>query len=74
MGRHGECKTLAEAARRKPVFSDVTTPRDLAARLRKQGVTVTMRDHKIPGGTAVALDAPDAGLSLMFVPLSFCSK
>ena len=74
MGRHGGCWTLKQAAERDKVFSDISSPGDLADWLRRRGEQVTLREHPIPGGTSVFLDAPGVGLSLVFVPFSSCQK
>jgi len=74
MGRHGGCKTLAEAAKRKSVLKGISGPKDLAARLKRKGVKVTVAEAKGPKGTAVIVDAPGRGLSLIFVPVELCDR
>ncbi|MEE8517316.1 MAG: hypothetical protein V3T02_11810 [Alphaproteobacteria bacterium] len=74
MGRHGGCTSLAAAAGRKPVFEGVSNPRELAAKLRRQGVEVRTKDVVAGGVTMVEVTAPARGLYLMFVPAELCAK
>ena len=73
MGREGGCVTLDAAAERRPVFSGITTPDQLVARLRAEGEEVSRKDLVEQGGvTVVQVDAPGQGLGLIFVPRSLC--
>ncbi len=75
MGRHGGCTSLASAAARKPVFEGVSSPHELAAKLRRQGADVSTKDVVVGGGvTMVEVTAPARGLYLMFVPAEICAK
>lgn len=72
MGRHGGCATLAEAAARKDILKGISSPQDLADRLRAQGEKVGLTETKGPRGAAVFVEAPGQGLSLIFVPAELC--
>ena len=73
LGREGGCVTLAEAARRKPVFQGVAGPEDLAQRLRPKGYAVTLREIGTAEVRVVAVEAPDAGLGAIFAPAHMCN-
>ncbi len=72
LGREGGCATLAEAARRKPVFDGVAGPEDLARRLRAEGHAVTLREMGTADVRVVAVEAPDAGIGVVFAPRRMC--
>ncbi len=72
LGREGGCATLAEAARRKPEFEGVAGPEDLARRLRANGHTVTLRETGTAAVRVVAVEAPDAGIGVIFAPEHMC--
>ncbi len=72
LGREGGCVTLAQAARRKPVFDGVAGPEDLARRLRARGHTVTLREMGTAAVRVVAVEAPDAGMGVVFAPRHMC--
>jgi hypothetical protein len=72
MGREGGCVSLAEAAQRKPVFLGITSPEDLAQRLQTEGHDATLREIGTAENRTVILDAPGAGLSVIFVPPQLC--
>ncbi len=72
LGREGGCATLAEAARRKPEFDGVAAPEDLARRLRANGHTVTLREMGTAEVRVVAVEAPDAGIAVVFAPEHMC--
>ena len=72
MGRHGSCVTLTKMAERKAEFRGITTPDQLIARLRSQGVEVRTQEIRQGGVTVVQVDAPDRGLGLIFVPRAMC--
>lgn len=62
------------AAARKPVFEGISTPREFAAKLRRQGTEVRTRQVVAGGVTMVEVTAPSRGLYLMFVPAEICAK
>ncbi len=72
LGREGGCATLAEAARRKPVFDGIAGPDELARRLRANGHTVKLREMGTASVRVVAVDAPDAGIGVIFAPERMC--
>jgi hypothetical protein len=72
LGREGGCVTLAEAARRKPEFKGVAGPEDLARRLRANGHAVTLREMGTAEVRVVAVEAPDAGIGVIFAPEHMC--
>jgi hypothetical protein len=72
MGREGGCVTLAQAAERRPLFSGITTPDQLVAKLRRQGEDVRRQDMQQGDVTVVQVGAPGLGLGLIFVPPSLC--
>ncbi len=72
LGREGGCVTLAEAARRKPEFKGVVGPEDLARRLRANGHAVTLREIGTAEVRVVAVEAPDAGIGVIFAPEHMC--
>ncbi len=72
MGREGGCASLAEAARRKPVFDGVAGPDELARRLRADGHAVTLREMGTATVRVVAVEAPDAGIGVIFAPEHMC--
>ena len=74
MGREGGCVTITEAARRKSEFNGVATPEDLAQRLRAKGHTVTLREMGTTEVRVVAVEAPSAGLAVIFAPEQMCRK
>lgn len=74
LGREGGCVTLAEAARRKPEFEGVAGPEDLARRLRANGHAVTLREMGTAEDRVVAVEAPDAGIGVVFAPEHICRK
>ncbi|MCZ6637462.1 MAG: hypothetical protein O7C66_04625 [Alphaproteobacteria bacterium] len=74
MGREGGCVTITEAARRKSEFDGVATPEDLAQRLRAEGHTVTLREMGTTEVRVVGVDAPSAGLAVIFAPEEMCRK
>lgn len=72
MGREGGCVTLAEAAARRPLFSGISTPDQLIAKLRRQGEEVRRENISQGDVTVVLVDAPGLELGLIFVPPSLC--
>lgn len=74
MGHEGGCVSLADAARRNAVFVGITGPEDLARRLRAEGHDVTLQEVGTAADRAVTLDAPGAGLSIIFAPPHLCRK
>ena len=74
MGREGGCVTLAEAARRKSEFKGVAGPEELARRLRAKGHAVTLREMGTAEVRVVAVEAPDAGIGVVFAPEQMCQK
>lgn len=72
MGREGGCVTLAQAAERLPLLSDITTPDQLVARLRRQGEDVRRQDISQGDVTVVLVAAPGLDLDLIFAPPSIC--
>ena len=72
MVRDGSCVTLAKAGERRPEFRGITTPDQLVARLRAQGVEVRAQENRQGGTTVVQVDAPGRGLGLIFVPKTMC--
>ncbi len=72
LGREGGCVTPAEAARRKSEFKDVAGPEDLARRLRANGHAVTFREIGTAEVRVVAVEAPDAGIGVVFAPEHMC--
>ncbi len=72
LGREGGCVTLAEAARRKPEFKGVAGPEDLARQLRATGHEVTLREMGTADVRVVAVEAPDAGIAVVFAPEHMC--
>ena len=74
LGREGGCATLAEAARRKPAFIGVAGPEQLARRLRAKGHAVTLREMGTAEVRVVAVEAPDAGIGVVFAPRHMCQK
>ena len=72
LAREGGCATLAEAARRKSEFEGVAGPEDLARRLRAEGHAVTLREMGTADVRVVAVDAPDAGIGVIFAPEHMC--
>ncbi len=72
MGREGRCATIAAAARRKPVFDGIAGPEDLARRLRADGHVVTLREMGTAAVRVVAVEAPDAGIGVIFAPEHLC--
>lgn len=74
MGREGGCVTIAEAALRKSEFKGVATPEDLSQRLRTKGHMVTLREMGTKEVRIVAVEAPSAGLAVIFAPEQMCRK
>ncbi len=75
MGRHGGCAELAEAAKRQSAFAGVTTPRELAAKARRDGHAARVSEMDLGGnGRWVAADAPSLGLHVLFVRRSICDR
>ena len=74
MGLEGGCVTIAEAALRKSEFNGVATPEDLSQRLRAKGHTVTLREMGTTEVRVVAVEAPGAGLAVIFAPEQMCRK
>ena len=72
MSRHGDCVTLPEAAHRLEDLRDITNPSQFAIRLRRQGVAVQTRELLENGTRAVIVEAPERGLSMLFVPKAAC--
>ena len=72
MGREGGCVTLAAAARRKPIFDGIAGPDELARRLRADGHAVTLREMGTATVRVVAVEAPDAGIGVIFAPEHMC--
>ena len=72
LGREGGCVTLADAARRKSEFDGVAGPEDLARRLRAKGHAVTLREMGTAEARVVTVEAPDAGIGVVFAPEHMC--
>ena len=72
MGRHGGCQSLWDAAKRKDALKGVASPEDFAAKMRREGEAVKIKE--IPGGGAVIVEAPGRGLSLIFMTAEGCRK
>ena len=72
MGRHGGCVGLPQAAKRLEALQGVSEPGDLAAKLRREGVTVQTTETAVPGGPMIELTAPARGLAMIFVPRELC--
>jgi len=72
MGREGGCVSLADAAAQKPEFEGIAGPEDLAQKLRAQGHTVTLNEIGTAETRVVAVEAPDAGIAVVFVPERKC--
>ena len=78
-GRHGGCTSLAEMAKREPIFEGVASPEELRAKLRLQGAEFTYEEHTYEEHTAdgqrvVMVKAPALGLAIALVPKSFCER
>ena len=67
MSRHGECVSLADAARRLPELRGVSDPQAFAARLRDAGEAVRIVKHPAGGGRIIQVTAPSRGLAMVFV-------
>lgn len=74
LARAGGCVTLAEAARRKPLFKGVAGPEELARRLRAKGHAVALREMGTAVVRVVAVEAADAGIGVVFAPRHMCRK
>lgn len=70
MPRHGECAEISVLARKIPDIGRVTSPEQFVRLLQAKGFDVKRTD--IPGG-GVEVDAPELGLSPVFVRYETCS-
>ena len=72
MGREGGCVSLAEAAQRRPEFENVSEPEDLAKQLRTEGHVVSLNEIGTDEARIVSVEAPDAGIAVVFAPERMC--
>lgn len=72
MERHGACVSLSQAAQRLETLNDVTGPYQFAERLRSQGTPVQTREVEAGTGRVVVVEAPEQGLSLLFIERRLC--
>ena len=74
MGRHGDCASLEDAVARKEIFQGVEGPHDFTAKLHRQGRDVRISEIKTGDGSALTVNVPELGLSLIFVHAGHCAK
>jgi hypothetical protein len=72
MGRHGGCVALPAAAKRLEMLQGVSAPGELAAKLRREGVSVKTKETTVPGGAMIEPTAPARNLAMIFVPRQLC--
>jgi hypothetical protein len=71
-GRHGGCSEIAELRRKLPDLPEVRDPRAFVAYLQSKGLKYAERTQQVPVGSAVEVQVPEAGLSLLFANGQFC--
>jgi hypothetical protein len=75
MARHGECSEIALLKRKLPDLPvDARDPTAFLRFLDRKGLRYTTQLHPSPdvGPAVVEVQAPDAGLALLFVPARLC--
>ena len=56
------------------MFQGFEVPHDFAAKLHRQGRDVRISEIKAGDGSALTVDVPELGLSLIFVHAGLCAK
>jgi len=72
--REGGCAPLSILARKGPDFSNIQTPYQLVEILRAKDHKTEIKEYKAGTRSAVEVNAPSAGLAVMFVKKEFCDK
>ena len=73
-GREGECVPLAILSKKRPEYSDIQSPHQLAEKLRAAGHDAEIKEFNAGTRPAVEVRAPSAGLDVMFIKKDLCDK
>jgi hypothetical protein len=73
-GREGECAPLTILSKKGADYGTVTSPKELAEKLRANGHQAELKEFKAGIRPAVEVRAPSAGIHVMFVRQEHCDK
>ena len=73
-GRHGECAPLSILERKATGLKSVTSPNQLAEKLRAMGHKADIKEFNAGMRPAVEVRAPSAGIHVMFVRKEHCDR